>query len=325
MELEAATANAVQINGVRGVALVEVRDGKITPEVVRGVHKQGAPVSAGDIWDVGTNEQLVTATLIARLVERGLVSWDTPLRDLFPDLAPYMGAKLELVTLVQLLSDSPILAEKADLAFAADLAEGADQITVQRATYFENAINIAIVKREVSSRRKLGLVIAAAAVEGVAGRPYEDLVREEIFEPLGLRSAGFAGSSGPSAKPTQERIAGASQLSQAGRMQMSLGDFGKFLVDQMQGERGKGKLLSARSYRRLHQSTRPAQKPKETSAGWHVAAFNARLHNGSDHWLAGVNMGETSPRTLVVASVPTGQNRLMALSQAIGMARLSFR
>ena len=238
-----------------------------------------------------------------------------------------MGAKLELVTLVQLLSDSPILAEKADLAFAADLAEGADQITVQRATYFENAINMAIVKREVSSRRKLGLVIAAAAVEGVAGRPYEDLVREEIFEPLGLRSAGFAGSSGPSAKPTQERIAGASHLlSQAGRMQMSLGDFGTFLVDQMQGERGKGKLLSARSYRRLHQPAHHAQKPKEKGVGWHAAPFNARLHEGSGHhWLAGVNMGETSPRTLVVVGVPTGKNRLVALSQAIQMARLSFR
>ncbi len=268
MELEAAITNTVQIDGIRGVALVEVRDGKITPAAVRGVHKAGAPVRAGDLWDVGANEQLVTATLIARLVERGLVSWDTPLRELFPDLAPYMGAKLQLVTLVQLLSDSPILAEKADLVFAADLAEGADQLTVQRATYFANAINMAIVKRKLSSGRKPGFIIAAAAVEGVTGRPYEDLVREEIFEPLGLRSAGFAGSSGPSDKTTQKRIAGAPHLlSQAGRMQMSLSDFGTFLVDQMPGETGKGKLLSARSYRRLHQLADHTQTRKENSVG----------------------------------------------------------
>jgi len=109
-------------------------------------------------------------------------------------------------------------------------------------------------------------------------------------------------------------------------MQMSLSDFGTFLVDQMQGETGKGKLLSARSYRRLHQPADHAQTRKENSVGWHVAPFNARLYKGSGHhWLAGVNMGGTSPRTLVVASAPTGKNRLVALSQAIEMARLSFR
>jgi len=327
MEIEAATANAMQMNGVRGVALVEVRAGKITLEIVRGVHKQGASISAGDVWDVGAHEELVMATLIARLVEKGLVSWDTPLREFLPDLVPYMRPELQSVTLVELLSDRSILAVKNDPAFTADIAQGAHPLILQRASNVEKVLNSAKATGKSKSVRDPGLVIAAAAVEGVAGRPYEDLVREEIFEPLGLRSAGFAGSSGRSAKPIRERIAGAPpSLSQAGRMQMSLSDFGIFLVDQMQGEAGKGKLLSARSYQSLHQPRHQTQKPKVNSAVWHAAPFNARLHEGSGYyWLAGINMGATSPRTLIVAGVPTGKNRLVALSQAIEMARLSFR
>ncbi len=133
MELEAATEEALESHSVRGVALVEIRDGEISPEAVGGVNHRGASVRPGDLWDVGSNEKLITATLIARLVDKELLSWDSSLRELFPDLAPYMQPALQSVTLVQLLSDRSILTELNEPTFAADLADGAHPLIVQRA------------------------------------------------------------------------------------------------------------------------------------------------------------------------------------------------
>ena len=141
MELEAATEHVVEVDGGLGVALMEVSGGEIAPEVVRGVNKRGEVVRPGDVWELGANERLVTATLIARLVERRLLSWNAPLRELLPDLAPYMRPELQSVTLVQMLSDSSILAQQNNPKFAASLTKGAKPLTAERAIFFEKALS----------------------------------------------------------------------------------------------------------------------------------------------------------------------------------------
>src|SRR5688572_7235160 len=44
-------------------------------------------VSADDRWHLGSNTKAMTATLVARLVERNQMAWTTSLADAFPDLA----------------------------------------------------------------------------------------------------------------------------------------------------------------------------------------------------------------------------------------------
>jgi len=326
MELDAATKAAVGSPGVRGVAVVEVWDGKISEEAVRGVYNRGATVRAGDLWNLGPNEKLVTATLIARLVEQKILSWDAPLSELFPDLAPYMRPELQSVTLVQLLSGRSILAAKNEPAFAAALAEGAHPLIVQRASYIEKALNSAKATGKSNSIRDPGLVIAVAAVEGATERSYEDLVREEIFEPLGMRSAGFTVAPRRSAKPAEERVAGhPTLLSPAGRMHMSLRDFATFLIDQTQGRMGKGKLLNAPTYRRLHKPINNAQKKRGQGAFWHVEPSRGAILRMSlgHHWIAGMTMRAHNSEVLIVVDIPEQQNGFEAFDRALSMARLT--
>jgi len=320
MELEAATEEAVDIHGLRGVAVVEVRDGKLAPEAVRGVKHRGVRVQVGDVWDLGPNEQLVTATLIARLVEQGLLKWDAPLAELLPDAAQFMSSELQSVTLVQLLSDASILSANKAPALATDT--GARSLVVQPASYLEQALN-PTTSGKSNSMRDPGLAIAAAAAERATGRSYEDMVREEIFKPLGMRSAGFAASSKGS-KPSERRASvDPNPSSPRGGMHMSLRDFGTFITDQDQGLTGGGKLLSAATYRRLHKplDSRPGQ-PKDDAA-WVVKPFHRSLLGKSlgQYWIAGANFGAKGSNKLIVVPIPEGKNALATFGRAIKAAQ----
>src|ERR1700722_9555699 len=86
------------------VAAVVTSDGiKLVGAV--GVRKRGAeiPVGLDDLWHLGSDGKAMTSTLIARLVEQNKLKWDSPLAEIFPDLAPQMNPEFQKVTLPQLL------------------------------------------------------------------------------------------------------------------------------------------------------------------------------------------------------------------------------
>ena len=58
----------------------------------------------------------MTSTLIARLVERGQLKWDSTLAEVFPELAPQMNPEFQKVTLLQLLSHRAGLPANLNLA-----------------------------------------------------------------------------------------------------------------------------------------------------------------------------------------------------------------
>lgn len=88
---------------------------------------------------------------------------------------------------------------------------------------------------------------------------FEELVIEELFRPLKMRSADLGVSKeGQLIRRNNKQLFSATGAelprfwAPVSGLAMSLADFGKFLVDQMQGERGKGKLLKPDSYRFIH-------------------------------------------------------------------------
>jgi CubicO group peptidase (beta-lactamase class C family) len=93
----------------------------------------------------------------------------------------------------------------------------------------------------------------------------------------------------------------------AGGISMSLPDWGRFCVDQMRGEHGGGRLLSAQSYRLLHT---PQGDTGFAALGWGYlpSAFERRgpalFHAGSDgNWTAVVMLFcETGNGVLAVSN-----------------------
>ncbi len=118
-----------------------------------------------------------------------------------------------------------------------------------------------------------GYVVAGAALERLTGTPWEELVREQVLAPLGLRSAGFGAPGTASAvdqpyghlnpigatRPPHPMPPGPLAdnplfLGPAGTLHLSIDDLAAYLREHMNGESGAGTLLSAESYRRLHRA-----------------------------------------------------------------------
>lgn len=101
--------------------------------------------------------------------------------------------------------------------------------------------------------------------ERVTGKTWEELIREYIFQPLGMTHAGFGSTAGPGMlyglvghhfddfgipvpQPPQDvPVAGP-----AGTIHASMEDWGKFIADMLRGLEGRGSLLLPATYEHLH-------------------------------------------------------------------------
>src|SRR4051812_33875208 len=63
-----------------------IRDGKITSKIA-GVRKVGdsTPATVDDQFHIGSCTKAMTATLLARYVEKGAIRWNETLAELFPE------------------------------------------------------------------------------------------------------------------------------------------------------------------------------------------------------------------------------------------------
>lgn len=260
--LRTVITEATTRGGVPGMAVIEIRNGRIAWELVQGVREKGTQdrVRAGDLWHLGSNGKPMTATLIARLVERGALSWTDRLERLLPELAAVVHPGYREVTLLDLLSHRSGLAANTDASFVAAFDHDRRPLPEQRLAYLRRALSeTPAAPRGTYQYSNTGFVAAGAAAERATGRTFEDLLRTELFQPLGMTSAGF----GPTSRGqplghidgvalTSPRGDNPLMWAPAGGMHMSLGDWAKFAIDQMKGPRGQGKLLQPASYRFLH-------------------------------------------------------------------------
>ena len=312
-------SEAMSGTAVPGMAAIVIRNFSVETEYFSGVRAVGSPAMAApnDRWHLGSDGKAMTATLVAKLVDAGVLSWERPLSDMLPDLATRMQAAYRGVTLPDLLSHRAGLPENISdldffMAFHADTASP----TAQRLRYIDRCLQEAPVgpARGESSYSNTGFIIAAACAEHATGRAFEDMIVRELFDPLGIHSISFDqfGGAGEPQGHVDGRIA--NQLNDvnprmfapAGAMRMTLQDWSRFCIDQMQGEHGRGRLLRTETYRFVH----APQGDTRTALGWGAAPHPMNLrgpaltHSGSDgNWYALVCLfPETGNGVLVAAN-----------------------
>ena len=276
-------ATAMRGRSVPGMAVLLLRNGAVAGQAVRGVRALDAPdrVTPADVWHIGSDTKAMTATMIARLVERGVLAWDAPLPTLLPVLAAGMQPAYRGVTLHDLFSHQAGLPANVDLATLDAFRQDPRPIRDQRLAYARLALGQppAYVPRTGDLYSNSGPVIAAVAAEQATGLTYEELMRREVFAPLGMTSAAF----GPTHRgeplghahgtPMAGREAdNARVLAPAGEIHLSMRDWGAFALDQMAGEHGRGRLLRPATYRLLHT---PGRTGSTFALGW---ALRASLH-----------------------------------------------
>src|SRR5690606_7572601 len=110
-----------------------------------------------------------------------------------------------------------------------------------------------------------GYLIAGVMAEKITGSTWENLVRQEVFNPLGIKSGGFGHPHEEAGELQQPhghksfmgfiKSTGAdpvSVLGPAGSIHIGLQDLLIYGNDHLVGESGQGKLLKAGTYQKLH-------------------------------------------------------------------------
>jgi D-alanyl-D-alanine carboxypeptidase len=306
-------------------ALIRI-DGKTAAEAALGVRAEGHPelVTKADRWHIGSDTKAFTATLIARLVERHVMSFDDTLAASFPAFAKDMDPAYREITVLQLLSHTaglPALTSNVDLPPFLAAIHSAEGVTAQRIAVARKFLAMPPASKAGQIvYSNLGFIIAGAIAEARTGKPWEALIREEIFTPLGIVNAGF-GPPGTSSKIDQPR--GHSEvdgklvaldpadpdsdnppaLGPAGTINITLADWMLFAQDQLDGEHGHGKLLKPEGYRKLHT---PVTENYALGWGVRVEADGTPLvitHAGSNgYWLAVVRIGLKDNTILLIAT-----------------------
>ena len=155
------------------------------------------PVTTADLWHIGSNTKAMTAVLYARLVEQGRVPAGATLKELFPEIVmdPAFAARTaeELMAHAAGIGDEPVLGRGWLMTAPADK----HSLPEQRAALAAAALAAPPAFPEGGFHyANLNFIIVGAALERATGMAWEDLMRAELFEPLGMATAGFGAPEG---------------------------------------------------------------------------------------------------------------------------------
>jgi CubicO group peptidase (beta-lactamase class C family) len=257
-------------------ALIQI-DGQLAADGADGVRVLGRPERAttDDRWHIGSDTKAITATMIARLVERHVMSFDDTLADSFPVFAKRMHPDYRKITVKQLLSHTaglPQMNTTESVAAYVAAVRPAGSLHAQRIAMARRALALPPpFKSGEFKYSNLGYVIVGAIAEARTGKSWESLVQEEIFVPLGIKNAGFGapGSAGAYDQPYGHREANSTLvpvdpsepdsdnpavIGPCGTINIALKDWALFAQDQLDGPTGHGKLLKESTYRLLQTS-----------------------------------------------------------------------
>lgn len=320
-DISALLTPIIQKHDVPGMAAAVVRNGRIVALGVAGVRTRGKPdkIAINDQFHLASDTKAMTAMLCGILVDEGKLKWDQTLGQTFPELKKSMNAQYQAVTLEQLLTQrggAPGELEKDQLWVKLWQYRGTP--TGARRLLLEGVTS---KPPEATPGTKYiysnaGYSIAGYMAEKVTGKSWEDLMREKIFRPLGMTTAGF-GAPGTRAKNDQPRGHKADgspvepgpeadnpvAIGPAAAVHCSIGDWAKFAAANLPS--AKNKLVKPETLEKLHT---PAPGDPPYAMGWIVADNQpwaggpALTHAGSNTmWFAVVWLAPAKDFAVLVA------------------------
>ncbi len=185
---------------VPALAAAAVLKGEIVAAGATGIRKVGdpTPVTINDKFHIGSCTKSMTGTLAGILVSTGEISWETTVEESFPKMNIHPGYRT--TTLLQLLSNSGgAPGEIPDRLWEKTLANVGSPESSQRTDFIE-AILKSPPEYPPGTRRvysNAGFTIAGAMLEKASGESFPDLLRNRLFEPLEMKSAGFGAPATP--------------------------------------------------------------------------------------------------------------------------------
>ncbi len=315
-------APIIKKHDVPGMVVAVVREGKNVAVGVAGVRTRGKrdKVALTDRFHLGSDTKAMTAMLCGVLVDEGKLKWSSTIGQTFPKLRPKMHRQYHDVTLEQLLTNrggAPGNLTRDPLWLQLWLHKGtptsARRLLLAGVT--AKAPEAAPGERFIYSNA--GFAIAGHMAEQVTGKSWEDLMRQKLFRPLGMTTAGFGapGTPGKNDQPRGHKTDGSPvepgprsdnpvAIGPAGIVHCSIEDWAKFINANLPS--GKTKLVKPQTLKKLH--TAAPGPGMKYAMGWGVvdnlpgAGGPALVHAGSNTmWFAIARLAPVKDFAVLVA------------------------
>jgi CubicO group peptidase (beta-lactamase class C family) len=168
----------------RGVIVLHEAFGKLGPG------PDSPPVQLDTIWPAMSITKPMTATLVMQLVEDGLLGLNRPVRDYLPEVT---GEGTQDMLVHHLLTHT---AGYDDFAFFtahaseyADMEQISPEVFLQRVHQAIHGMPLSKPPGMVMNYAATGYFLLGEIVERVSGRPIDELMRERLFGPLGMKDS----------------------------------------------------------------------------------------------------------------------------------------
>jgi len=213
---------AVDLDGLLSERIGALRESRQLPALGVAVWTQGdapvafldgvrdvqdkEPVQPGDRFHYGSITKSMTSSIAARLVDRGLIQYETTVADALPGLWMHSGFKA--VTLEQFLQHrsgiEPLLED--DLEREKRWKRAGDTGPEQRRALAAEllAVEPSFTPGSSMDYSNAGYAVVSLMLEAASGSSFEELIVAEVFEPLGLESCGL-GWPATAERPDQPR------------------------------------------------------------------------------------------------------------------------
>jgi len=247
----------------------------------------------------------MTAVLAAMLVEEGKLNWTNTLAEMLPGLASDMKPAWRQVTLEQLLTHRGGVPGNLDAdGLWGRLWKRADLPGMEQRAYLAREL---LTKQEPAAQpgaqfiyANAGFALVGHIVEIKLGKPWEEVLRERLFVPLGMTSSGFGAPAnlgqvdqpwghtrgwlgGLKPVPPGPGADNPAAIGPGGTVHGSLADLAAYCNFQLGHTHGTTNLLRPETLQRLH--TVPG-KDGDYANGWVVLqrpwGGRVLMHNGSN-------------------------------------------
>ncbi|PYP76580.1 MAG: serine hydrolase [Gemmatimonadetes bacterium] len=150
------------------------------------------PLDGNSVFEIGSITKVFTSTVLASLVEEGKVRLDDPVQKYLPASVKIPTLSGKPITLALLSEQRSGLPRLPDNMHPADPTNPYADYSVQQMYDFLSHYQLTRDPGETFEYSNLGVGLLGHVLSLATGRPYEQLVRDRVLEPLGMTHTSIA-------------------------------------------------------------------------------------------------------------------------------------
>jgi serine-type D-Ala-D-Ala carboxypeptidase/endopeptidase len=274
----------------------------------------GVPLDGNTVFEIGSITKVFTGALLADMVARGEVRLDDPISKYLPSSVRVPSRNGRQITLGDLSTQSSGLPRLPTNLRPANIANPYADYSVAQLYEFLSGYTLPRDVGEKYEYSNLGVGLLGHVLSLRAGKPYGQLLKERILDPLGMTDTGIELTAsmkrrmaqGFNAEGTPMLLWDLPTLAGAGALRSTANDMLKFLAANLDSSSAPiGSVLT-----KARTSMRNADRPgNRIGLGWHIVdvfGSTETWHNGgTGGFRAFIGLDEAKHRGVIVLSNST--------------------